>query len=273
MRLYQPLIPFLFLAFFGASTSLAGEEYSKFIVPPLMIGADQSAPIATSLAMIHGQEKEPKPRQIQIIKSADFEPLQKYARTSPEFSLSRSVGWIKVDDKNFCTGFLVGPDLMLTSLHCVSGDPDHIRTSRFKIYFEYLEPKKTGSISSTVKSVVATNKKLDFILLKLHVPIGTEFGWLKLNDQPLEGRSEQVMVIQHPSGRAKELVKKNSHMVRSYPQVIHYTSDTEVGSSGAPVFLLGEKIVIALHHASGFGVNEGIAANKILAFIAPHLKR
>ena len=273
MRLYPLFFLCIFLSFYSPMLATAEEEYNKFIVSPLMMGMDRAKPIATSLAVVHGQDAKPEKTQIQVIKSADFESLQEYSKTSPEFSLSRSVGWIKVDDKNFCTGFLVGADLMLTSLHCISGDPDKIRTSRFKIYFEYLKPKKTGPISSTVKSVVAINKELDFILLKLHVPLGEEFGWLQLNNTPLKGRTEKVMVIQHPKGRAKELVKKNSHVVRSYPQVIHYTSDTEVGSSGAPVFLQGENVVIALHHASGFGVNEGIAANKILSFIKPHLKR
>jgi hypothetical protein len=60
-----------------------------------------------------------------------------------------------------------------------------------------------------------------------------------------------VNIIQHPRGRPKEVVVQDSRVVRADNVVVQYSSDTEPGSSGSPVFN-NQWALVALHHASVF---------------------
>ena len=62
-------------------------------------------------------------------------------------------------------------------------------------------------------------------------------------------KSEYINIIQHPRGRHKEVVVQDNRVVRADNLVVHYSCDTEPGSSGSPVFNNQWKLV-ALHHAS-----------------------
>lgn len=82
-------------------------------------------------------------------------------------------------------------------------------------------------------------------------------------------RKDQVNIIQHPSGRRKEIAIHNNLVKRVKDRVIHYETDTEPGSSGSPVFN-NEWQLVALHHAGWYengkrATNEGIRMSAIVA--------
>ena len=93
------------------------------------------------------------------------------------------------------------------------------------------------------------------------IPISL-YGWNRLiEDQGKILISQPVNIIQHPKGEYKQLVLRENKLIDLLPQFAHYTSDTEPGSSGSPVFSdLWE--VVALHHS---GVPKTDAAGNLIA--------
>jgi len=80
-------------------------------------------------------------------------------------------------------------------------------------------------------------------------------------------------IVQHPDGRPKEVAIHNNFFERLLPNHIRYTTDTEGGSSGSPVFD-NRWIVFALHHSAGdqnpdgsWKNNEGVRIDKIIHHI------
>lgn len=214
-------------------------------------------------------------QQIQAIEGRDFKSLNSYPPGSPEAKLGRSVGWLRVDANLDCTAFLIAPDLVITSRHCAIAQDqasDVTRASRYRIYMEYQNANQPGPLSSLIKKVELEAVDLDLLVLRLSRPLGKRYGWLKLADQVPEGPQE-IWIIQHPKGRAKEIAKQANAIPQRYEQVIHYTADTEPGSSGSPVFCRGSNEVVAMHHAAVGSFNEGVKASVIKQRLAPLLSR
>jgi len=106
-----------------------------------------------------------------------------------------------------------------------------------------------------------TNPELDFTFVAVN-PVahdGTplaQFGWLPLIRESGKGlNGEWVSIIQHPKGETKQIVLRENRIVLLSAEAddavgssfVHYTSDTERGSSGAPV-LNDQFDLLALHH-------------------------
>ena len=74
---------------------------------------------------------------------------------------------------------------------------------------------------------------LDYSFVWIDGDPGREFGAVRLSRQAFAIAEEEFAnVISHPAGRMKEIsVQQNEATVR--PGCLHYTSDTELGSSGA----------------------------------------
>jgi endonuclease G len=106
-----------------------------------------------------------------------------------------------------------------------------------------------------------TSVELDVTLIAV-TPLSEEgvplerYGWLPL--LPLSGKAvegEWVTIVQHPNGQPKQIAIHASQIVTLAPDLtpanparfIHYSTDTEPGSSGAPVFN-DQWQVAAIHH-------------------------
>lgn len=92
-----------------------------------------------------------------------------------------------------------------------------------------------------------------------------------LQDPETVTRGERVNIIQHPRGRLKELSLHDNKVTYVYDKVIRYTTDTEPGSSGSPVFN-NQWDLVALHHAGwaepdGGATNEGVRMTEIVAYL------
>lgn len=77
---------------------------------------------------------------------------------------------------------------------------------------------------------------------------------LKLDEELLEKAlrfglpGEPVNIIQHPRGKAKEIVFYSNRVQKLTENYLYYQADTDLGSSGSPVFN-SQWQVVALHHA------------------------
>ncbi len=185
-----------------------------------------------------------------IIGEANFEKIRNLDGIKKIYDTSRRVAFLKLNPEGAsCTGSLVGPDLILTNAHCVMDlqTKEKYDVTKIKINMEYLQANQRENFQARVIMALKVNPDLDYALLKLDKKIGKHYGWLELaNKTPTSGN---VMVIQHPYGREKEISRVDSQIVQSNTVVLHYYADTEPGSSGSPVFSENGRKLIALHHA------------------------
>lgn len=191
------------------------------------------------------------------------------------------------------TGFMVSPTLFMTNNHVI-GDKDF--ATKLELQFNYQYALDGSSITTPTKydldpdNYFYTSPELDFTLVRVkprtvlppspggtagEIKAGDEFGRITLTTSFFYSIGQLANVVQHPQGRPKEIAVHENKVDAIYANVVRYTTDTEPGSSGSPVFNNQWKL-IALHHAAGdvdksgkFIDNEGIRIDRIIE----HLKK
>lgn len=165
--------------------------------------------------------------------------------------LGRAVVKIERDDGAAGTGFLIAPDILVTNHHVL---PDAATASAARVHANY-EAEPPGDLAGRPEVVpldpsalFVTNPDLDCTFCGVS---GLEhLGVIPLMRDSLNLLpSEYVNIIQHPSGRHKEIALQDSRVVKVDHVVVQYCCDTEPGSSGSPVFNNQWRLV-AVHHAS-----------------------
>jgi len=172
------------------------------------------------------------------------------------------------------TGFLVGPDLMLTNYH-VFKSKDMLGSA--VVRFDYHANADGAATQGRVYEfqpefyVGSPDTELDFALVKLKgepladrklQPGDEDLGYLELLRRGrhrgyllLAPRDivehERVNIIQHPNGNPQKVVLTQNYVLANMSaDRVHYLADTQPGSSGSPV-LNRYWEVIALHHSGG----------------------
>ncbi len=172
------------------------------------------------------------------------------------------------------TGFLVGPDLMLTNYHVFKNKD--VLTSAV-VRFDYHANADGATTQGRVFEfqpdfyVGSPDKELDFALVKIKgepladrklQPGDEDLGYLELLRRGrhrgyllLAPRDivehERVNIIQHPNGSPQKVVLTQNYVLANMSaDRVHYLADTQPGSSGSPV-LNRYWEVIALHHSGG----------------------
>ena len=173
---------------------------------------------------------------------------------------ARAVGMISVAGSDFGTGFLIGEGFMITNHHVVDS-PETAAMSVFDLNYEANRiglPKQVETFDLEPDRFFLTDKPYDFTIVAVREhsangrPIG-DFGYHPLIGQ--EGKiliGQPVNVIQHPKGRMKSICVHDSRFMYlenggEVDPFCWYSSDTEPGSSGSPVFN-NRWEVVALHH-------------------------
>jgi endonuclease G, mitochondrial len=166
-------------------------------------------------------------------------------------------GWL-------ATGFLVGPNLMMTNNHVISSPAE---ASQAEAEFGYqhdqdgvLQPPVQFNLAPHEVFFTDIDHDVTFVAVSAYSDGGIplqRYGYLPL--LPLSGKAlngEWVTLIQHPNGQPKQIAVRSCQIVEllkeavpgvDLSKVIHYTTDTEPGSSGSPA-LNDQWQVIALHH-------------------------
>ena len=186
----------------------------------------------------------------------------------------------------WATGFMVSPTLFLTNNHVI---PDEEFAGKIRVQFNYQVGANglelaTQSFFPTIDDAFHTNPALDYTLIRLQPAVdggatmlpGERWGMVRLNPTPGFRRKQHFNIIQHPSGRRKEVSLQDNEIDSLFLNVVRYKSDTEPGSSGSPVFDNLWQIV-ALHHAGGdrdsagkWLNNEGIRIDKVIGDLRTH---
>ncbi|WP_145418512.1 trypsin-like peptidase domain-containing protein [Planctomycetes bacterium K23_9] len=182
------------------------------------------------------------------------------------------------------TGFLVSPNILLTNHHVLNSknvarnsacvfnfqanvDGTERETRRFR-----LNPDRLFITSP------ATGNGLDFTFVWVDGTPSDLFGTVRLdrNQFSITNR-ERANIISHPDGRQKTVTLQDNVVDWQNDMVVHYTSDTKPGSSGACV-CNNEWKLVALHHASrrsenGELRNEGIKIAAIATWLEQMIER
>jgi V8-like Glu-specific endopeptidase len=193
------------------------------------------------------------------------------------------VAWRATQPTGMGTGFLVSNNLFLTNNHVI---PSAEAAKRFFVQMNYQLPYRSEHFDAVLPldfDVDAaggfyTNPDplLDYTIVRVKwgsqsvastVTPGQHFGFLRLENNILYSINQPVNIIQHPGGRHKEIAIHANTLSGVFDKVIRYTTDTEGGSSGSPVFNNSWSL-IGLHHAGGTNFNEGIRIDKIVEDIA-----
>lgn len=170
--------------------------------------------------------------------------------------VARAVGRVAHYPLGFGTGFMVSPQVMMTNNH-VLGTPQ--AASNGKLQFDYVE-RDGGSIGPVIefdlepRRLFLTHVGLDFSLVAVK-PVNADAHLVaRRGFIPLIGPSgkalvgQPINVIQHPQGRPQEVALRNNAVVDVFDHFLHYSTDTQGGSSGSPCFSDHWELA-ALHHS------------------------
>lgn len=189
------------------------------------------------------------------------------------------------------TGFLVTPTILMTNNHVLE-DVDFSR-DKVRIEFNYQRDLNAGLLSDVdsydfdPNDFFYTNAALDFTLIRvkrksvggaiggvLKAP-GDNWGFYNLSDSKSVSAGSyfdkmRFNIVQHPDGRPKEIAMHKNHLDDLMTNFVRYTTDTEGGSSGSPVFDNSWRLM-AVHHAAGaldssgnWKNNQGVRIDKII---------
>lgn len=193
----------------------------------------------------------------------DFLSIEYFERG---LEVARATGRI-VTPRELGTGFLVAPNIVLTNWHVIDSE-GVARQSKLQLDYEdnfYGVARIPQSFWLDPDKFFLADKHHDFALVAVKPENGTarlsDFGYVPLIAE--EGKiviGEHINIVQHPSGRLKQIVIRDSKLVDLPPdqqdeRFCHYFADTEPGSSGSPVFN-DQWEVVALHHQAVPKTNE-----------------
>lgn len=172
------------------------------------------------------------------------------------------------------TGFLVGPDLLLTGNH-VLPRADLALTTTFRFNYQYDadgRPERPDDYTGAPGGLFHTSKDLDYTLVRLAGCPGDRWTYLPLGaETPAIG--DRVSIVGHPAGQPKQIAMRDNVVEYVGGGVVQYVTPALPGASGAPV-LTDEWRVCAVHHAASpvtdpatsrtFFRNEGTSVSAIL---------
>ena len=173
---------------------------------------------------------------------------------------AQAIGRIKSFGTENGTGFLVGKNILMTNNHVLKNFQE-AKNSEVDLDFEEHKIGSARNIESRYldpERFFLTNEHCDFTLVAVQEddtggrPLNS-FGFHPiLLAQGKIRKGDPVTIVHHPQGKAKSITLHNSHLLHlengtEVDRYCWYSTDTEKGSSGAPVFN-NRWEVVALHH-------------------------
>ncbi|MFI0968253.1 trypsin-like peptidase domain-containing protein [Streptomyces sp. NPDC021080] len=177
------------------------------------------------------------------------------------------------------TAFRVGTDLLMTSHHVLHGS-DGDRMAQVEAWFGY-EQDIDGRDLEHVTVVcdpasVTGDAEDDWAVIRVAEPMPEDAVVVPLPERVTVEAGDRVCIIQHPHGGVKKLAARHNVVRYADDQVVQYWTDTDRGSSGAPVFDERWRLV-ALHrcHTRAGKLseqreyrNEGVRIERVVAGMA-----
>jgi hypothetical protein len=193
--------------------------------------------------------------------------------------IERQVCRVELEGNALGTGFLVGPDTVLTNWHVFEIAKSAGKVGQLGCRFDYVRlpdgttapgqlillnaaggldglPYGAGEKAGNPDNPLPTLNELDFALLRLASRVGEQQiegaprGWITLPKTVLPLPADApILIVQHPEGTPMKLALDTQAVIglNGNQTRIRYRTNTDPGSSGSPVFTMDWDIV-ALHH-------------------------
>ncbi|MEA2193281.1 MAG: hypothetical protein QOI73_3402, partial [Solirubrobacteraceae bacterium] len=149
------------------------------------------------------------------------------------------------------SGFLIATDLLLTNHHVL---PDEQTAAATVAEFNYqidwngqAEPVRRFTCDA---SFFHNDEELDYAIVRVNDAPGDLYGFVDLARRSDPTVNDFVSIIQHPQGGPKKIAFTDNKVSAVFGDLVQYSTDTEPGSSGSPVFNQDWEIV-GLHHRGG----------------------
>ncbi len=146
----------------------------------------------------------------------------------------------------FCSGFLVGPDIVITAGHCISSCDSIAFVFDFKMKnakeFEEIIPKSNVYTCEKILSIAEVGSR-DHALIKLDRTVTNRVP-LRLRKEGEVQKGDRLIVIGHPGGIPTKLAD-GAAVRNSNPGKDYFTAnlDTYGGNSGSAVFNLDNALI------------------------------
>jgi hypothetical protein len=193
--------------------------------------------------------------------------------------IERRVCRVEIDGEALGTGFLVGPDTVLTNWHVFEAARNADKVAKLGCRFDYevlpdgttqpgqlvmlagadaidTSPYSPGEQAGKPDDPLPTAEQLDYALLRLAARVGDQQadgaarGWITLPKAVLPLPADApILIVQHPEGAPMKLAMDTKSVVglNGNGTRLRYLTNTDPGSSGSPVFSMDWDLV-ALHH-------------------------
>ncbi len=179
---------------------------------------------------------------------------------------SKTVCRVVCEDGNLGTGFLTKDGHIFTNNHVLSST-DVAKKARLEFNYEVGPDGKTKSRTSYELDPsdfkTSPPNEFDFAYVKVvdrsDAPLN-QWGYVEFDTEAIPTVGEPVTIIQHPKGEDKQIALNANEVLGQLNQHLFYTTDTEPGSSGSPVFNKDWKVV-AIHHAGKTDAEGGLVIN------------
>lgn len=212
----------------------------------------------------------PDPREVEMMGN----PLRHIAWIREGLRFASAICKIMTRDK-VGTGFLTSNGFIVTNEHVLGSDKEAERTiAIFNYETDYRGAPLTPTVFNLDPGCFFADKELDCAVAKLKTELSDRapLGAVELSRNTDLAEGQGVSIIQHPGGDYKQIALSGNVASEVSDSRIFYTTSTMKGSSGAPVFDTGWKVV-ALHQGGGtwsaehqkYLNNTGILFSKILA--------
>jgi Trypsin-like peptidase domain/Effector-associated domain 1 len=198
-------------------------------------GDDQSPAIAGRLQLERLMERRSRLIDIELA-----EEVVAAARSVAKLSLFFG------SEPGYGTGFLIGPDQLLTNHHNVMHE-SYGQATRVVADFDYDQGVHSSPLWRQARTDhIVSDQADDWAVLTLEAPV--DRPPLRLGTPFEIAANDLVVIIQHPLGAFKQFALEPLAVRHVDEARIQYVADTQHGSSGSPVFN-SKMHIIALHHA------------------------
>lgn len=179
-------------------------------------------------------------------------------------------------DSQRATAFRIAPDWLLTNWHALHFGT--VAAAQVTAEFGFEDDGHGGTLGTTaIPCDVATMQgdvADDWCVIRTAAPMPAAIPAIPLSSAADPVNNAPAFIIQHPGGEKKRLAYTRNQITGFDDRVVHYLSDTQYGSSGAPV-LDDQGKIVALHRAGGrpqelagkppVKKNEGIRIARVVA--------
>jgi hypothetical protein len=248
-------------------------------------------PLASTRAAAPGFQRNVRPSLPQLDPRQWVEALRRR---------ERCVCRIELDGGALGTGFLVGPEAIITNYHVIERTKANGRIGALGCRFDYAlredgardegfvvgaagdaliawSPYAPAEATAHPDQPPPTANELDFAMLRLARAVGAEpapggtRGWIALPRVPVRMLEDApLLILQHPDGAPVKLALDTQGVIcqAAGGLRLRYRTNTDPGSSGSPCFTIGWDLV-ALHHLGDPAwrrppsYNQGIPAHLI----------